>query len=71
MSAYLWTDPDMDGLQFCATHGCGELVTVHDCGTYAALATENNRGSRIEHFATAELARRAAEDRLWRKGVTP
>lgn len=70
MSAYLWTDP-VDGVQFCATHGCGEIVTVHDCGNYAELATENKRGARVEHYATAELARRAGEDRLWRQGVAP
>jgi hypothetical protein len=71
MSAYIWSEPDMDGLQFCATHGCGEIVAVQDHGTYAALATENKRESRVEHYATAEHARRAAEDRLWKKGITP
>ena len=71
MSAYIWSDPDLDGLQFCATHGCGELIAVHDHGNYAALATQSRRRARLEHFATSELARRAAESYLWRQGITP
>lgn len=70
MSAYTWTDPD-DGVQFCVTHGCGEIVAVRDCITYAELATENRHGTCIEHYATAEHARRAAEDRLWNQGIAP
>jgi hypothetical protein len=71
MSAYLWSDLDMDGLQFCATRGTGELVAVHDHGNYAVLVTDNKDDSNVEHYPTAEQARRAGEKYLQQKGISP
>jgi len=69
--SYLWSDIDLDGMQFCATHGCGEIVAVHDAGTYAELYTCSDAQPRVEHYSTAEQARRAGETHLWNKGITP
>lgn len=71
MSAYLWSEPTSEGLQFCAPYNANHLVTVTNCTTYAILSRGDPEHSRpVEHFANVDLAREAGEKYLQECGVS-